>query len=149
MRQHFCNSTACAEMQQHMQLPLDANDEDVPVCCCDSPCTNHAAKHWFCPPCLSIARKCWATGKSFEYPKGRTVPLEWFAYKKNFEYLYCGANGRAFVIKRAVPATPFPSVTRLPCWQIVNVTEMWSINKSPRNIFASCGGQLDCASFAG
>ena len=118
-------------MLQYMQLPSDADDEDIPVCCCDPPCVNAGAKGWFCPSRLSIARKCPATGKTFKYPKGQIVSLEWFAYRKNFKYLYCGAVGRAFVIKRAVPTTPFAPRTQLLCWQIVNVTDMWSIINLP------------------
>ena len=69
-------------MLQYMQLPLDADDEDVTECCCDSPCTSARTNGWFCPSRISIARKCPGTGQIFKYPKGQTVALDWFVYSK-------------------------------------------------------------------
>ena len=95
------------------------------------PCATTWMEEWFCPARISIARKCPRTGRKFQYPEGHTITLDWFAYRKNFNYLYCGAMGRVFVIKRADSCTPITGRIELPCWQVTNVTSMWGTVKSP------------------
>ena len=114
-----------------MSLTSDVNEEDVPPCCCEMPCATTWMEEWFCPARISIARKCPRTGRKFQYPEGHTITLDWFAYRKNFNYLYCGAMGRVFVIKRADFCTPITGRIELPCWQVTNVTSMWGTVKSP------------------
>ena len=72
--------------------PLDADDEDIPVCCCDSPCMNAGAKGWFCPSRLSVARKCPGSRKTFQYPKGQSVSLEWFARRQRVNVFSSGSS---------------------------------------------------------